>query len=151
MAASFNFSQLLAEYAQLHNIPDLQLQQGDNVALYSPLVDLNIAYLKQNNKIVVVSYLGTITTEHREELLYKLLNANFCLHKLNIGALGISESDEVSINVKESVENMNCEIFDQLLKKVIKESLAWKSTLKELNSKKIKQETTTPDKNLLKI
>lgn len=71
MAANLNFPQLLHEYATLHGIPDIKLQEGNNIALSSSEVDLNIAYLEDTNDLVVVSYLGYVEEDQRESVLYE--------------------------------------------------------------------------------
>ncbi|MCO7225963.1 type III secretion system chaperone [Pleionea sp. CnH1-48] len=146
-----NFSLLVDEYAELANIDTIQWQQGSHFSLSAENIEINVGFIEESNKVVVVSYLSVFANE---SIYKKLLKANFALQDIEIGCLGLTPQGEVTLNIKQDASHLDAATFDRWITQITQESHRWRELLslpQLIDDETIVQQGDSSCENLLRI
>lgn len=105
MSSYFNFVALVEAYQKLHNIENVTWEGENSFALSNESFEINIGFDEASQTLTLVSYIGFININNKEQVYAKLLLDNFACRSNGASFWSLYAQDEAALTTKKCVQD----------------------------------------------
>ncbi len=124
---------LLKEFGDLIGIPELCLDEENRCNLMFDDVAVSFELNRDEESFYMYSYLGDASSENRERVYAKLLDANYVFKHTNGATLGVEDASKKIILIRQyALEMMRLSKFESVVEEFVNLAEYWKQKIPTL-------------------